>query len=114
MPYVITPEDKLIRRIIRQPDFFKEVDGVLRPSSAAFKLKSGEDGVSVDIQALTTLEKAIPNTVTHTGAILPAQVPLSLGLPCVHDPVPGNDAHALIKNVTASIAKRLAKAAELL
>lgn len=114
MSYTITPADKLLRRIIRQPQFFKEVNGVRQPSSAAFKMKSGEDGLSVDILALTTLEQAIPTPATHTGAVLSAQVPLSLGLPCVHDPITGNEAHALIKNVTPSVAKLLAKGAVLL
>ena len=56
----ITPEDKLLRRIILQPQFFKITpDGVRRPTSAAFKMRSGEDGLSVDILGLTTLEQAI-------------------------------------------------------
>jgi hypothetical protein len=114
MSYTITGSDDLLRRIIRQPQFFKEVDGIRKASSAAFKLKSGEDGLSVDIMALTSLGKAIANPVTHTGAVLSAQVPLNLSLPCVHDPITGNEAHALIKNVTSSLAKQLAKNAVLI
>jgi hypothetical protein len=64
----ITPEDELLRRIILQPQFFKITpDGVRRPTSAAFKMRSGEDGLSVDILGLTTLEQAIANRSTHTG-----------------------------------------------
>ena len=114
MTYTITEDDQLLRRIIEQPHFYKEVNGVRQPSSAAFKLRTGEDGLSVDIMALTTLEQAVPNRATHTAAILPARVPLSLKLPCVHDPIPDNPAHALIQNVTPAVARQLAIQAILL
>lgn len=105
----ITSEDELLRRIILQPQFFKVMpDGVRRPTSAAFKMRSGEDGLSVDIMALTTLEQAIATRSTHTGALLAAKVPLDNQCPCVHDPVAGNPAHALIRNVTPALAKLFA------
>lgn len=111
----ITPEDELLRRIILQPQFFKTTpDGVRRPTSAAFKMRSGEDGLSVDILGLTSLEQAIANPATHTGALLLAKVPLDQNCPCVHDPVAGNPAHALIKNVTSALAKLFAVNARLL
>lgn len=111
----ITPEDELLRRIILQPQFFKITpDGVRRPTSAAFKMRSGEDGLSVDILGLTTLELAIANRSTHTGAVLSAKVPLDNRCPCVHDPIAGNQAHALIKNVTPALAKLFAVNAVLL
>lgn len=113
-PYQITIADELLRRVPRQPAFFKEVNGIRQLSSAAFKMKSSEDGLSVDIRALTTLAQAVPNLGTHTAAILPARVPLTMGLPCDHNPVPGNDAHALIRNVTSSIARQLAEQATVL
>jgi hypothetical protein len=114
MTYTITEEDRPLRRIIEQPHFYKEVNGMRQLSSAAFKLRSGEDGLSVDIMALTTLEQAVPNRATHTAAILPAHVPLSLKLPCVHDSVLGNSAHALIQNVRSAVARQLAMQAVLL
>ena len=102
--YIISPEDELIRRIPKDPNFIKN-DGTL--SSGCFKLKSGEDGVSVDIQKLTTLELSIKNSNTHIAAILLAKVPIDLGCECIHNPVQDNIAHALIKGVTPSIAKKL-------
>ena len=112
--YQITGADELLRRIIRQPQFTKmNLDGTERPTSAAFKLNRGEDGISVDILALTTIPQAI-NLSTHTGAILLAQVPLALSCPCVHNPVPGNNAHALILNVTPSMSRKLALGAKLI
>lgn len=127
MPYTITGEDELIRRVPQQPSFFKQnAQGKLVLSSAAFTLKKDEDGLSVDIAALTTLEQAVYTQRTLsgeavTGALLLAAVPLSLGCTCVHDPTaasaeqPANEAHALIKgNINKSLARKLADASRLL
>lgn len=56
--YVITVADFLLRRfpVINEPrfiSFFKEIDGKKVPTSAAFKTKNGEDGLSVNIEGLT-------------------------------------------------------------
>ncbi|RZJ92993.1 MAG: hypothetical protein EOO60_06500, partial [Hymenobacter sp.] len=83
MPYTITGEDELIRRVPQQPSFFKQnAQGESVLSSAAFTLKKDEDGLSVDIMALTTLEQAVYTQRTLsgeavTGALLLAAVPLS-------------------------------------
>src|SRR6266446_5202787 len=94
--YIITEDDQLLRRIPLVPSHIKEVDGKRKPSSAAFKTKQGEDDLSVDVLRLTTLETSIPNRNTLTGAIILASLPISLGYDCKHDPIPSNNAHALI------------------
>lgn len=113
--YTITPEDFLYRRfpIIDEPRFqvfFEIKDGKKVPTSAAFKTKPGEDGLSVDIKALTTPENSVIDPVNYGLAEIPASVPLGLGYPCIHDPQPGNNAHAIIKGDTNPIAKKLKKA----
>jgi hypothetical protein len=127
MPYTITREGELIRRIPQQHSFFKQnAQGESVFSSAAFTLKKDEDGLLVDIAALTTLEQAFytPRTLsgeTVTGALLLAAVPTSLGCTCVHDPTaasaeqPANEAHALIKgNMNKSFARKLSDASRLI
>lgn len=121
MAYSITAENDLIRRIPQQPPFFKLNErGETVLSSAAYELKKDEDGLSVDIAALTTLQAAVFSHTTLTGgavtgALLVADVPMSLGCTCEHNPVPGNGAHALIKgNFTKSLRRKLAAASRLL
>lgn len=108
--YIIRSEDELIRRIPLKPSHTKIVNGELRPTSAAFKTSPKDaDGLSVDIMALTSIEKAIPNRTTHTGAILLARIPIDEGYECKHTPEPFNDAHAIIVGDTSPIAKKLAE-----
>lgn len=100
----ISPNDDLIRRIPKTPSHLK--DG--RPTSACFKLKPGEDGISVDILRLTTVRNSIKNPKTHLAGILRASIPINYGCNCVHSPVESNEAHALIKDVNKAIARKLA------
>ncbi|WP_460586535.1 hypothetical protein [Hymenobacter arcticus] len=124
---MITDDDELIRRVPLNPNCFKvneKGDTIL--SSAAFSFKKDEDGWSVDIAALTTLEQAIYSQRTQaggavTGAFLLAAVPLELGCTCEHNPTPAsgdkpaNEAHALIKgNMTKSVARKLAESCRLI
>lgn len=113
--YTITPEDFLYRRfpIIDEPRFqvfFEIKDGKKVPTSAAFKTKPGEDGLSVDIKALTTPEASVIDPANYGLAEIPASTPLGLGYPCIHNPKPGNNSHALIVGDTNPIAKKLKKA----
>jgi hypothetical protein len=139
MSYQITEANHLIRRVPELPshveqdgvgNFVRDADGRLQPTSTVFKYSP--DGVSVDVLeiwlALGSYEDALAraafNHLTksgahHLAAILPATVPLSLSLACVHDPVsetegtPANPAHALIQGeITKTIARKLAKACQ--
>ncbi len=110
---IITKEDFLYRRfpIAEEPkylSFWKMVDGKKVPSSAAFKTKPGEDGLSVELAKLTTPEKAKGNPSTFGIAEFSANIPLSAGYECVHDKK-GSKAHALIIGDTNPIAKKLSR-----
>lgn len=114
--YKITSEDLLFRRfpISDEPKyavFWKlNAEGQKIPSSAAFKTKPNEDGLSVDIAALTTPEQTAGNKNEFGVAELSASTPIELGYNCIHNRKEGNDAHALIVGDTNPIAKKLTKA----
>jgi hypothetical protein len=106
----ITTEDGLLRRIITDPNYIKPN---LRITSLAFKpRKIDVDGLSVDLERLTTPEVVIIDRTKFRLARLQASVPMSLGLNCVHAPREENYAHSLIQgNFTNSICRQLALAA---
>lgn len=107
----ITEDDELYRRISIHPSHWKNATTV---SSAAFRLKKGEDGISVDLARLTTPEKSVLNREKYRLAVLKASVPMSEGLSCVHDPLEDgtNDAHSLIVgNINKGVSRTLARAA---
>lgn len=108
----ITPEDKLLRRVVYPYPHLIKPDGKL--SSLAFKPRSGvdKDGLSVDLERLTTFDTAIVDRSKYRLYSLSAKVPFGLGLECVHDPIPENYAHALIKGISKSIARKLSRAAQ--
>jgi hypothetical protein len=113
--YSITNEDFLYRRfsILDEPNyavFWKLDNGNKVPSSAAFKTKPNEDGLSVNIAALTTPEATVGNAKEFGVAEISASTPIILGYECEHNPQSGNDAHALIVGDTKPIAKKLCKA----
>jgi len=113
--YTITDADFLYRRfsILDEPNyavFWKLDNGRKIPSSAAFKTKSNEDGLSVNIAALTTPQATVGNAQEFGVAEISASTPISLGYDCIHNPQPENDAHALIVGDTKPIAKKLSKA----
>lgn len=112
--YIITIEDSLYRRypntdFPKYEHFWKMKDGKKIPTSAAFKTKKGEDGLSVDIATLTTPAKTAEDPLKFGVAEIPAAVPLGEGYSCVHDRKPENEAHALIMGDTNQIAKKLSK-----
>ncbi len=114
-PYDITGADFLYRRfpVLEEPNyavFWKLENGQKKPTSAAFKTKPNEDGLSVDIAKLTTPHTTAGDTTQFGVAEILASVPLDLNYSCVHNPQPGNDAHALIQGDTNPIAKKLSKA----
>lgn len=108
MPYNITSDDLIYRRIPHQPSFWKVVKGVKVPSSGNFKTKAGEDGLSVSIAALikpATIADKYPN---NDVAEFSASVPISEGFNCIQK---GKDpTHAIIEGDTKPIAKKLASA----
>lgn len=113
--YSITNTDFLYRRfsILDEPNyavFWKLENGRKIPSSAAFKTKVNENGLSVDIAALTTPEVTVGNANEFGVAEISAATPMNLGYVCKHAPLPDNNAHALILGDTKPIAKKLSKA----
>ena len=107
-PHVVLESDNLLRRIPLKPSHIFQG----RITSACFKTKAGEDGLSVDIEALVKTILESYNPETHTLARLSASIPIELGYECKHDPIDGNFAHALIVGDTNPIAKKLALAAQ--
>ncbi len=107
---VIHDHDRLLRRIqFLDPNFIKD-DG--KPASSSFSLKSGENGLSVDLERLTTYTKSIQDRSRFRLYAVRAGFTASLGLQNVHDPKDDNYSHTLIKgNITRGISRRLAKEA---
>lgn len=110
--YSITSSDCLYRRfsIIDEPKyevFWKLENGIKVPSSAAFKTKPNEDGLSVDIAALTTPELSALDPERFGVAEFSASVPIELGYECKNKPSHKNKAHAIIVGDTNPIAKKL-------
>jgi len=109
----LLPNDSLLRRVqFLDPLFIKE-DGT--PASSSFtlkKLKDGrfEDGLSVEVERLTTFQTAIQDVNRFRLFALTVAYVQSLELACEHDPLPDNFAHALIKgNISRSVARKLAQ-----
>ena len=104
---MINDDDRLLRRVeFTNPDFIKP-DGT--PASSSFSLKRGEDGLSVDLERLTTREKSIVAREKYRLFSIVASFTSSLGLVNVHAPKSDNYAHSLIKgNITRPIARKLA------
>lgn len=94
--YQIKENDNLLRRVPKRPPYIN--DGKI--SSAAFKPskrdKGENNGLSVDIENLTTYQKSIINENEYNLYKISAEIPLKMGLECKHDPIINNDAHALI------------------
>ncbi len=117
--YSIINEDYLLRRfpIIDNPifvHFFKKIDGRYYPTSAAFKTKRDENGLSINIKVLTLdINRFIGELTSFRVAEFLAQIPIENNYECRHDPYPAEDtqngAHALILGDTKRIAKKLAK-----
>ncbi len=99
--YIITGEDFLYRRfsILDEPRyqaFWKIIEGKKVPTSAAFKTKPNEDGLSVNIAALTTPIESVLDTTAFGLSEISASIPIDLGFECAHNPLEGNYANALI------------------
>ena len=91
----IKRQDRLLRSVqFLNPNFIKP-DGT--PTSASFSLKKDEDGLSVDIQRLTTFKKAIFNKSRFRLFAIDASFVFDFGLQARHDPLPENRAHGSYK-----------------
>jgi hypothetical protein len=108
--YTITTADTIVRRIPKVPSHCKIIEGCIMATSGAFKTNTGEDGLSVDILALTTLLQAVQNPQKNYAGLLKAEVPMNEKYECRHDPKDDNQAHTLIVGNTRPIAKKLAAA----
>jgi len=107
----IDNQDNLLRRVpLADPRYIKP-DQTL--NSFAFKKKKSEDGLSVDVERLTTYARAILNEERFCLCKISAESLRSLSLEAEHNPLPDNYAHALITgNITNGCAKRMAHKAE--
>lgn len=108
-PYQVKPSDKLLRWL--HPGQFSWEEN--RPTSAAFK----DSEMSVDILSLTTIEESYTKAKKigkNAVVSIKAQLVIEKGLQVCHEPVEGNDAHAVILGKkTNSIAKFLANNCEI-
>jgi hypothetical protein len=102
--YQTKPEDRLLRWL--HPGQFNWEEN--RPTSAAFKDRE----MSVDILSMTTVSESYERATKlgkNAVASFSYQQAVELGLEVKHDPIEGNDAHALVLGKkTNSIAKKLA------
>jgi hypothetical protein len=112
--YCITGAEFLLRRFPFSDNsshiaFFKIIEGNIVPTSAAFKTKPNEDGLSVNIEELTpNLSEFVQDEAKFKIAKFNASIPLDNGYRCVSDPRSDNTGHALILGNTKQIAKKLA------
>lgn len=108
----IDDDDFLLRRVpFTDPNYIKQ-NGTI--TSFAFSpRKQDTNGLSVDIEKLTSYKKSVIDRTKFRLYRLQAYIPKSHGLECVHDPESENSAHALIQGgFTRAICKKLASAAE--
>lgn len=105
---VITGEDYLLRRVVIDPSYIKPDNSI---SSFAFKPRAIDtDGLSVDLERLTTYEKAILDRTKFRLARLQASLPPALGLTCLHAPKEDNEAHCLLQGTFSnSVCRTLAR-----
>lgn len=107
---IIREDDRLLRRVMFLNPSFIKPDGT--PASSSFSLKKGENGLSVDLERLTSHEDSILDRSKYRLFMLTAKFTSSLSLTNEHDPQPGNYAHALIKgNITRAVSRKMADAA---
>lgn len=106
----IYDQDRLLRRTrFTDPSYVREDMTV---TSFAFKLRKGEEGLSVDIERLTNYAQSINDEKEYRLFALFAKDVRAVGLDCLHKPIEGNYAHAeIVGSFTNSSASKLAKSA---
>ena len=95
----IADEDWLLRRIPDQPErMWTRKGGVLRPSSAALKPSSIDEGLSVDVRRLVADPSEPTSVLGDRGDVglveFQAAQPRAAGLDVVHTPLPDRYSHA--------------------
>ncbi len=93
----IFDKDNLLRRIPTHIPNYIKPDGSI--SSLAFHKKREEDGISVDLERLSSFEKARLNDKRYRLLRINAGIirnQINDGVDVVHNPMPQNDAHCLI------------------
>ncbi len=107
---IIKDEDRLLRRArFPDPSYIRDDMTV---TSFAFKLRKGENGLSVDIERLTTYSKSINDPSKYRLFAVKAIEIREAGVECVHKPNTLNYAHAeIIGDITNSVSSKLAKLA---
>lgn len=129
----ILDEDLLWRRVLDQPAWWaRNEDGTIRPSSSSFKQRKVnergefEKGISVQLEKLTTLEKASSIIDSAGIAEIKVEFPRSLNLDVVYDPIINEEdeskndlAHTLIcpqtgNQITQSQAGKMARQAKMI
>jgi hypothetical protein len=114
MPEPVLDTDDLLRRVIfTNPSFVRDD---LTVTSFAFTPRKingvVEHGISVDISRLTTYERSIVDRFKYRLYSIKASQIRQIGLDCEHDPVEGNDAHAIVVGDFKTVnCKKLAQAA---
>ena len=109
----INREDFLLRRLPIQPQYFRDDNSI---SSLAFKPRKVDvDGLSVDLERLTTHAEAILDRTRFRLCRVQASVPFDLGLECIHSPKPEEPAHSLVRgNFSTQVRRTLSNSAVLL
>lgn len=111
MTEVITDEDNLLRRIPTYLPSYIKPDGSI--SSRAFQKKRDEDGVSVDLERLSSFERAILGDKRYRLLKINVGIirnTINDGLDVIHNPQPNNYAHSLITgHITESKQKQMLK-----
>jgi hypothetical protein len=108
--FIIGKNNNLYRRIPKEnPNCWKMSNGGKIPSSVNFKTNKGEDGLSIDIDEMTTPKHILSLHPKSVVAEFSASVPINEGYKCLHKPSSKNMAHAIIKGNTKPIAKKLSR-----
>lgn len=112
----ILPEFNLLRRYIYPNPpaitYIKENGDIC---SSCFNLRPKENGISVDIEHLTTHEKSIKDRTKYRLLMLNAGAVQNINLITEHDPEIDNYAHTLIKgNIDRKASKKLASLSKIL
>ncbi|HLT72939.1 MAG TPA: hypothetical protein VKZ75_09820 [Cyclobacteriaceae bacterium] len=114
MPEQVLDIDDLLRRVIYvHPNYVRPDQTVTSFAFTPRKINGiAEEGLSVDISRFTTYEASIKDRARYRLYSIQAGQVRNIGLNCIHDPVDGNYAHALIiGEIKRSTAKRLSQVA---
>lgn len=92
---VLLDNDRLLRRLVFQEPWI-QCDPTGKPTSAGFGLRTGEKGLSADLERMTTPKRSIIDPKQYRLFAVPVGKVRSLDLVCWYDPLPENRAHCQI------------------